>query len=637
MTRPLLLLSFCCAALYARGEQGPAVVHRPAFDVRNTRSLEIDKIELTDSATILYFDAFYLPKNWNRIDHNTHLRESGGNSTWKLVKAEGLVLGEPFRKLDTGTVSFKLFFPPLPPSVSRVDFIESDCENCFKIWGIRLLPSDKISIAPAPATAAAKPLPPLRYNPQLTRISGQLLGFVRELKPDAEMSLRVRNMVTAEEINVTMPVADDGSFSGEVIVPQPSLTALVSNIRLVLLPIRAELFIVPGEDVNVLVDLRKMNRLGSRYRTDKTPEDTIYTYPSGSYLTAQDQHALANAPRTYSYKAVANSTAGMNPRQYTDFVLNLMNDKLSQIRQAGYSPSVQTVVEGNLKFATLQLLMEETKTSSEGGISLTITPRNTDSTAHLFLNDLLNGSMLYSGGSVVDYLRGRKPVELAKHQRSSPNDPPSDFVKKHVVALLGLDTGAVYELAMARYCSSIMPTGFYTDNDKAMLKSALLPEYAQVLLKANDRAASELATLRTETNITVNELPKVSSEKAFDAMLAKYSGKVVLVDFWNTWCGPCVKGHREILPLKEELKNSDVVFVYIADESSPLAAWNKAVPAIHGEHYRVSDAQQRMWRKRFDFPGIPTYIIFDKQGNKTYQTSGFPGVDVLRAELAKNR
>ncbi|MDR3296878.1 MAG: TlpA family protein disulfide reductase [Prevotellaceae bacterium] len=633
MTRSLFPL--CCLALCACSERRPAVVLRPAFDVRNTRALEIDKIELTDSATIFYFDAFHLPKNWNRIDSNTYLRESGSDAKWTVVKAEGLELGKPFQKPDSGTVSFKLFFPPLPPTVSRVDFIESDCESCFKFWGIRLLPSDKVSIVPAPATAAVEALPPVRYNPQLTHISGQLVGYLREMKPDAEMRLRLKNMVTAEDINVVLPVADDGSFSVEVIVPQPSFTALTSNFRFTFLPFRAELFIVPGKDVNVLIDLRKQSRLNSLYRTDKSPEDSTYSYPSGSYLTAQDLHALNSAPRTFSYAAIASATAGMNPIEYTKYVLGELNEKLSQIRQAGYSPSAQAVAESRLKFAALSLLIEETKASSDGGISITITPRNIDSTRHLFMGELLNGSMLASGGAVVDYICIKKPIELASLQRQ-PNDPPSAFIKKHVVSLLGVDTGAVYALAMARFCSSTMLAGSYTADDKALLKSALIPEYEQVLLDANDSAAKELAAIKPDANITINELPDVPKEKAFDAMLAKYRGKVVLVDFWNTWCAPCVKGHKDILPLKAELKGKDVVFVYVADESSPLATWNKAIPAIHGEHYRVSDVQQRMWRKRFDFSGIPTYIIFNKQGKQTYKTSGFPGVDVLRTELAKN-
>ena len=38
----------------------------------------------------------------------------------------------------------------------------------------------------------------------------------------------------------------------------------------------------------------------------------------------------------------------------------------------------------------------------------------------------------------------------------------------------------------------------------------------------------------------------------FDAIIAPYRGKVVLVDFWNTWCGPCRMALKAIEPAKED-------------------------------------------------------------------------------------
>ncbi|MDR3296877.1 MAG: TlpA family protein disulfide reductase [Prevotellaceae bacterium] len=636
MNRSLLLL--CCLALCACSEPRPAVVLRPAFDVRNTQALEIDKIELTDSATIFYFDAFYRPKSWISIDRSTYLRESGGDSTWTVVKAEGIELSEKFWMPDSGRASFKLFFPPLPPTVSRVDFIESDCEECFKIWGIRLLPSDKVSIAPAPATAAVEALPPVRYNPQLTRISGQLIGYVKGMKSNAEVMLRLSDMVTTEDLSLHLPVADDGSFSGEAVVPQLSYTILTCDVTLT--SFSAELYIAPGKDLNVLIDLRKQSRLSSRHRTDKSPEDSIYIYPSGSYLTAQDVHALYKAPRIFNYKAISDTAVGMNPSQYKDFVLGLMNEKLSQTRQAGYSPNAQAVRESLIKFITFQLLIDVPKNTKAGNATSTkaLVPQAIDlAYFSSFLSELLDGSMIITSGVVVDFLRSTKLTDVTKDGRT-PNDPPFAFIKKHIVALLGVDTGAVYNLAMARFYGSSIHAGFYTDDDKAMLKSALIPEYAQVLIDANDRAAKEFAALKTDANITINKLPDVSPEKMLEAIVAKYRGKVVLVDFWNTWCGPCMRAHKAILPLKEELKGKeDVVFVYIADESSPLPTWNKAIPIIHGEHYRVSSEQIKKFDAQGYVSGFPTYLIFDKQGKQSYKHTGFPGVDELRKELAKNK
>ena len=59
------------------------------------------------------------------------------------------------------------------------------------------------------------------------------------------------------------------------------------------------------------------------------------------------------------------------------------------------------------------------------------------------------------------------------------------------------------------------------------------------------------------------------------------------------------------------------------------------LPDIGGLHYYLEEQQWRNLSDKYSIQGIPHYMIFDKQGNKTYQTAGFPGVDKLREELGK--
>ena len=44
-------------------------------------------------------------------------------------------------------------------------------------------------------------------------------------------------------------------------------------------------------------------------------------------------------------------------------------------------------------------------------------------------------------------------------------------------------------------------------------------------------------------------------------------------------------------PMKEELIDKDIVYVFIAGENSPETTWNNMIPDIHGEHYRLTNAQ----------------------------------------------
>ena len=58
-------------------------------------------------------------------------------------------------------------------------------------------------------------------------------------------------------------------------------------------------------------------------------------------------------------------------------------------------------------------------------------------------------------------------------------------------------------------------------------------------------------------------------------------------------------------------------------------------PDIHGEHFRMTDAQWNYLSDKFKVGGIPTYLIIDREGNVKYQKTGFPGTAKMKEELMK--
>ena len=121
----------------------------------------------------------------------------------------------------------------------------------------------------------------------------------------------------------------------------------------------------------------------------------------------------------------------------------------------------------------------------------------------------------------------------------------------------------------------------------------------------------------TIKNSPAEYVPATEAEKFFDGMIKKYRGKVVYIDFWATWCGPCKAGIERIKPLKEKLAKKDIVFVYITNPTSPEKDYQKAIPDIKGEHFKVTADEWNLLTSKFNIYGIPHYALVDKSGRIT--------------------
>ena len=156
--------------------------------------------------------------------------------------------------------------------------------------------------------------------------------------------------------------------------------------------------------------------------------------------------------------------------------------------------------------------------------------------------------------------------------------------------------------------------------------------HSYVYAKDEQQIAGELAG---NESVFFKKYDGVAPENILQTILDKYKGKAVLIDMWETWCGPCRAGHKTMAPMKEQMKGQNVQFVYIASPSSPPTTWQKMIKDIDGDHYYLTEEQNHYILNHFESSGIPTYAIYDTKGHQTYKSIGFPGNDVIRKELEK--
>jgi thiol-disulfide isomerase/thioredoxin len=128
--------------------------------------------------------------------------------------------------------------------------------------------------------------------------------------------------------------------------------------------------------------------------------------------------------------------------------------------------------------------------------------------------------------------------------------------------------------------------------------------------------------------------------------LANIKNKIIILDFWATWCGPCMQSMPHTQEVAKKFKDKDVIVLAVctSDTRANFTRWVAAKRAVYPNISFTCDPNERgsatyddrASQKLYGVQGIPTQFVIGKDGKIAAALVGFEnGDDRLEKALAK--
>lgn len=139
-----------------------------------------------------------------------------------------------------------------------------------------------------------------------------------------------------------------------------------------------------------------------------------------------------------------------------------------------------------------------------------------------------------------------------------------------------------------------------------------------------------------------NTIPLIDGKKEKlelnNLIKTKYKNKVVVIDFWASWCMPCRKAMPFSKQLRTEYKDKEVAFIYISIDKE-FTKWEMASQKeglfLDKNNFMALNYPNMLFYKKIQLNAIPRYLIYNKNGELVHKNAPSPDSKEIRTELNK--
>ena len=620
MHRKAFIVTFLLSVLAGCRTQ-TEIIENPLIEASLNPSVDVTRVEMRDSATVLTvtFSTHY-PTTLS-LENDMSIVTNG--KEYRLTGFEGVDKEGKYRIPDSGIGNFGLVFEPIPVNTGAIDLNFRFNGRNATLFGIDLTGKNKYGF-PEGLPASLKKIHRHRALPDPVLECGEtgLMIHLLHYRPEIAGSMDV--MVSSLFVNETFSLDIDK----ETATAECSFMLYgPAYIQIFLDGGSGYAWVAPGDKVDLYLDMRQSGSFSKtrvlKYYSDRMPQAerdaeikrlsvrNIYaTGRYGDYTNTVNSDFWCDPNNRYGLGLSSGDKRlyDMSADEYTDYVMSKYRALTDSIAGSGLSRMTREMLRINLSQETLDAIINGNRVRSMNYLDmngLTILdvyrkkarlPQIDTMKAENYLAikdiDNINSPEMLMGMNMDDYLGSIK------------------YSYPSVVSIAELKDGFIPDLNSIGGMTYMAENAELDSADFRKLQEMDNPFYLEALKIMQEKAEDALAA-----TAVIQETPEVEGNALFDAIVAPHKGKVILVDFWNTWCQPCRAAINAMEPLKEsELADDDLVWIYIADVSSPEKQYRMMIPSIQGLHYYLNPEQRRSLSTQFGITQIPAYILVGRDG-----------------------
>ena len=612
------IITILLAVVAMAGQAKDIIWENPsAFMGSYISEFKINKVELKQTETVLHITANYQPHSWIRFAKNSYLQTPDGR---KYTITSGLKTNEQESDLtpdslfwmpESGTANLALHFQPVPMDTKKMDFLESEAPQDFKFWNIcdgktkeKLeLPTEWKNVK----YAKDETLPAAKINKGIATIKVKMLGYKKGMNMSFYMG-GFTPLGSPARYDKFLPFADDGTV--EIKIPlwlTREVTVGVEGMAF------SNILIAPDQEVNILMKVTTDNKPFVAFKGYMAKTNMDMTKVKDTFGELLSDFAIY--PKVKDCKTKEERLKSLQ---------DIFEQRVNTIKKTEFTTAAKDLIcmaaeEDYVKW-TRHFVFNYSQFFVDDDGEIWMTQRN------LSENMEKNKDML------------TLTEEEQAYSWKYLNEPTSPCCQVFwETSIAAYDKQAVVKNPYNNELRCVQDV-IKGDNEGltnvllATLKNEDCKNVVREYQAEQKRLAEELAS---KESVFFQKLDDVAPENILQTILNKYKGKAVLIDIWATWCGPCKAGHAAMKPWKQELKGKNIQFVYITSPSSPLKTWQEMIKDIDGDHYYLTKEQYNYILNHYDSDGIPTYAIYDTEGNRTFKNIGFPGLEPFKTAVEK--